>query len=121
MGSCPRLWPLAPPGLWGRRTTAAIAILPAVWARSLCLLSACLATAPLYLEWATASGLKLSLDGLGRVRRLQWNRLQLELFVGRVSMLESSATEGSARVLFVGKACELAASALINNTCRVIL
>ena len=62
-----------------------------------------------------------ALDANGRIQRLPWQRLKLELFEGRVSMLESSAPEGDARIKYVGKACRMAAEAHARNVSTVIL
>ena len=85
------------------------------------LLSVCPSTASLYLEWTAASDVAVALDANGRVQRLHWQRLKLELFACRVSMLESSALKGDARIKYVGKACRLAAEAHARNVSTVIL
>ena len=53
---------------------------------------------------------------------LQWERLSLEMFAGRVSMLGTSANEGgSAQIQLVGKACHRAATALLTSSATVVL
>ena len=78
------------------------------------LFSACLATHDLYLLWASAN----TVEGADR---MDWARMQLELFMGRVSMLAVDELEGASRIHFVGTACKRTIRAHLNPAGGVVL
>ena len=75
------------------------------------LLHSCKGTETLYKHWAESTG-----NLLQDHSRLEWPRLRMELFAGRVGFINECSADGEARIRYVGLAASAAAKALSEST-----